>query len=76
MIRYVNIPAEAEVIPGSPAFAFFDTVTDRFVELAGSQVWANWHDFAQDFEADPPNSCQPIDRFRNLLPPELRQRHI
>lgn len=41
MIRFVDIRNQGV---GS-RFAFWDTITDRFVEIEGEQAWDNWDDF-------------------------------
>lgn len=49
MIRFVDL-TEAECGPG-PCFAFFDTVTNRFVELLDEQVWDSAEDLTEAHEA-------------------------
>ena len=44
MIRYVNIGAQ--INEGEDAFAFFDTITNRFIEFDGEQVFESTIDFA------------------------------
>lgn len=45
MIRFVDMrKADVEGV----RFAFWDTVTDRFVELAGEQAWAEVSEIPED----------------------------
>lgn len=43
MLRFVKIGGQ--IIEGDKAFAYYDTVTDRFIEYNGAQVFENWKDF-------------------------------
>jgi hypothetical protein len=50
MIRFVDIGHQIIFDPESPRhFAFFDTVTDKFLTFAGEQVFDSWRDFEESF---------------------------
>lgn len=48
MIRFIDLRTQGT----GGRFAFWDTVTDRFVELSGSQVWETLGEFLDDLLAD------------------------
>jgi hypothetical protein len=52
---------------GANQFAWFDTVTERFLEYAGTQVWDSWDDFAEDFSEI---NGRELQRFLSLFPKE------
>lgn len=64
MIRYVNIGEQ--INEGEDAFAFFDTITNRFIELDGEQVFESAIDFAFHKE----NSL--YSRCNGLIPKEKK----
>lgn len=66
MIRLVNISAEDEVTTGGYCFAWFDTVTEKFLEYCGTQVWETWNEFEQDWIEDVSHT-PPIERFKTLF---------
>ena len=43
MIRFIDIRNQGV---GS-RFAFWDTITDRFLEIEGEQAWDNWDEFLE-----------------------------
>lgn len=43
MIRFVDIRGCST----GHRFAFYDTVTDKFVEISGEQTWGQWFDLAE-----------------------------
>lgn len=53
-------------------FAFYDTVCDQFVMLAGEHKWTSREDFiaAYNLDEDEPRkkSVWPLDRFLSLIP--------
>lgn len=67
MIRFVDL--RAADISGSN-FAFFDTVTDSFLEVGGSQTWVNKNDFVLDIASFgiPPKWPKDATRYYDLLP--------
>jgi len=77
MIRYVEIRAQDSVLldndgRGVRGFAWWCTVTDRFLSVGGSQAWATWGDFEADTRVD--GECPvPIARFVDLFDWESRQ---
>lgn len=72
MIRYINIGHQINLDPGQPRqFAFFDTVTDTFLEIDGVQVFDTIPEFQECAEA----GCSPeqAERLYDLIP-EKRKR--
>lgn len=72
MIRFIDIGTQAGTDDEWPReFSFWNTVSDQFIELAGSQMWAHWFEFETDYQADylagNPLSY-PINRFLALCP--------
>ncbi len=47
MIRYIHIGGQ--ITEGDNDFAWFDTVTDRFLEFNGTHVWGSWNEFTNDY---------------------------
>jgi hypothetical protein len=60
MLRFIYIKDQIE--DGGTAIAFYDTVTDRFVEYQGVQVFDDWDDFCEYYESDK-YPQHPLDRF-------------
>ena len=58
MIRFVDLRNS----DAGYRFAFFDTVTDKFVEFAGTHAWDTWKEFATDYNGNE------LNRFRKLCP--------
>lgn len=51
MIKFINLGSQ--IYPNDPescSFAFYDTLTDRFLTYGGVQAWDSWEDFVDDFE--------------------------
>ena len=51
MIKFIRLGSQ--IYPTDPAvnsFAFYDTLTDRFLTYGGVQAWDSWEDFVDDFE--------------------------
>ena len=72
MIRFVDM-TDALELDGERAFAWFDTVTDTFMEFVGEEIWHSWASFAVDWEEDRLSRANPkseIERFRRLFPKE------
>lgn len=65
MIRFIDLKGQ---IDDDPTFAFFDTVTDRFVDLNGEQTWDSVSDFKADVEAEGIIDPQWLDRCLRLIP--------
>lgn len=49
MIRLINM--DNQITEGDRAFALWDTVRDRFVEVLDSQAWDSADELAQDLDA-------------------------
>lgn len=66
MIRFIDLRGQI-TNDRDPNFAFFDTVTDRFIDLAGEQEWGSVEEFAQTASvAGKPLGF--ISRCLNLMP--------
>lgn len=72
MIRFIDLgnqicPYDTDC--DSFMFAWWDTITDTFIEFFGSQIWGTWEEFEIDhgLEEDVPESW-PLERFKKLLP--------
>lgn len=66
MIRYIRIGDQID--EDTDQFAFFNTVTGRFLEFAGQQCWDDEEEFRKDYESTPAMPAFPIERFLNLVP--------
>ncbi len=65
MIRFIDLRHVAEDL-GGDRFAFFDTVTDRFIEDdMKCHTWETIGQFAQGYK---PTEVQPLSRFVGLTP--------
>ena len=72
MLRFVDLTkCDPEEFDDND-FAFFDTVTNRFVTLYGEQVWHSKEEFVADYgrDTDEPRKTTvwPLDRFLSLMP--------
>lgn len=47
-------------------FAFFNTISDRFLEYNHAQVWSNWEDFEKDYKLYPDGYT--LERLKSLVP--------
>ena len=47
MIRFINLTGQI-FIDDEPHFAWFDTITDEFMEFNDSQDWHTWDEFVDD----------------------------
>ena len=71
MIRICNLSGQITLENDDIWFAFFDTISDRFLVFDDTQVWAKWEEFETDYNfelntymTDP--STRPIERFKSL----------
>ncbi len=62
MIRFCDL-READIVGGR--FAFFDTVTDRFIELEDEQVFETWEDVLDFLKGEEQTF---VDRLEQLCP--------
>jgi len=64
--RFIDITAAyyAEPEPDWFMFAWIDTITDRFEEHSGCQMWYSWEEFVADYEGSQ------ISRYKALFPKE------
>lgn len=72
MIRFIDLRFQGT----QNRFAFWTTVEDRFIRLAGDEAWTTWNEFEEAVrfpplqegaDADPEDSF--LERFRRLCPP-------
>lgn len=50
MIRFIDIGDQ--ILEGENHFAWFDTVTDTFIEFNGVQVFNGWDEFVSFYDGD------------------------
>lgn len=65
MLRFINL--SDQINEGEKEFAFYDTVTESFVTLSGSQTWASVEDFTKDYQ-DEQGSKHNYARMVRLIP--------
>lgn len=65
MIRFVYIGGQ--ILTGRREFAWWCTVTDRFLEFSENQVWRDWSDFEFDFKTEEDDDWE-LARFLVLYP--------
>lgn len=88
MIRFIEIGRQIFPLPlddDEPInqFAWFDTITDTFMEFSGDQVWETWEEFEESFKCEefPSDRVLPgefdiwgvkeyLERFKGLYPKE------
>ena len=74
MIRYIDLTGR--ITPGGYYFAWFDTVTDKFLSFCDVQVWMSWRDFQGDYfdhcKTAFPDRSDEIGRFQSLFPVDKR----
>jgi len=74
MIRFIDLTDQ--ILEDEFCFAWFNTVTDTFIELGSEQVWHSWNEFEKDYLNLPNNwGTYKLDRFRGLFPKEVNQQH-
>jgi len=64
MIRFIDLGLQTENSKRDE-FAFFDTITDKFLEFDNCQTWDNVDDFIFDYNRSRGDELQ---RFLNLIP--------
>lgn len=65
MIRFVNLTGQLTLEDDEFYFAWFDTVTDRFLSFYGEQVFSSWDNFREAF-LDHLRDKSPIHDHRDL----------
>lgn len=80
MIRFIDLRGQVfndDDLPEAerePLFAFYDTVTSRFLTFSRSQVWSSAGAFGLDHATEKPGSrCWPLARFTSLMPEWARK---
>jgi len=67
MIRFIYIGDQ--ITDDHHDFAWWNTVTNTFLEFNGECVWRSWEEFERDYDGDE------IERFRSLFPEVLEIDH-
>ena len=52
MIRFIDLRGQVFLDDTTPHFAFFDTIPDQFVEIAGAQEWFSIEDLQTDMDLE------------------------
>ncbi|HEX8556699.1 MAG TPA: hypothetical protein VF668_01280 [Pyrinomonadaceae bacterium] len=65
MFRFINL--KNQIMDETPSFAFYDTVKDKFIELAGTQVWDSWGEFEEFYNLEAGNKPD-LERLRRKVP--------
>ena len=65
MIRLVHISKSDEVMADKDCFAWFDTVSDEFVDFCRESVWTTWDEFRSD-AMEEGHDDYTLKRFWNL----------
>lgn len=79
MIRFIDL-GEQIGIPGIKHFAWWDTITDEFLEFSTSLIWETWDQFEADYRFSFPTTekilkgyipnPERLARFKRLFPKE------
>ena len=48
MIRFINLTGQIFIDDDEPHFAWYNTITDEFMEFNSSQDWHSWDEFEED----------------------------
>jgi hypothetical protein len=71
MIKFINLGSQIYPHdPESSSFAFYDTLTDRFLTYGSVQAWDSWEDFVDDFEE---RAGVDLEELIRITPAEIRQ---
>ena len=62
MLRFIDL--KGQLTDGDADFAWYDTITDKFLTFSGNQTWSSWDDFAVDYEI---SEQFPLSRFKPLF---------
>lgn len=63
MKRFIDLTGQLTLEDHDRAFAWFDTVTDRFETHGDLQTWETWSEFERDYEGSD------LERYRRLALP-------
>ncbi len=64
-MRFIDLGKQIGIDEEWPReFCFWNTVSDRFLEFGGYQVWTDWKDFTGDFDGD----AGMLERLKGLCP--------
>jgi len=65
MLRFIDLTGQ--ITEDVFEFAWYDTVTDKFLDFEGFQAWRSWDDFVLDWDPDK-HPQFPLERFEALFP--------
>ena len=65
MIRFIDLKGQIH-FDDDPQFAWFNTVTDEFMEFDYQQTFDTWEEFEECYRRSP--SGYPLERFKKLFP--------
>jgi len=69
MIRFINLTGQILIDDDEPHFAWFDTISNKFLILYGNQEWHSWEEFELDLTTylkTTSNRDKKIKRFKKL----------
>ena len=64
MIRFVNVTGQITFASDDFWFAWYDTITDTFMEFNNTQVWSSWKEFEEDLNKS--NNIHSLEKFKEL----------
>jgi len=73
MIRFIDLTGQHTLDDDEFRFAWFSTITDKFLEFAGEQTFSSWADFLEAFKEhirddNPAHGYRNLSRFKSLYP--------
>ena len=66
MIRFIDLRHHLDDI--SAQFAWWDTITDKFLEYDGNMAWWCWNNFEHDYHIAKREQDYDLERFKSLCP--------
>lgn len=72
MIRFIDLGKQLEVDESDPeaprSFAFYDTISDTFINFNGSETFESWESLVSMFFPDEFPDDETLERLRRLCP--------
>ena len=82
MIRFIDLRGQifdvlSQREEQDPQFAFYNTVSDVFVDVNGTQTWDSFESFEEDcrYDINKNGADWDIDRYRGLCPERAFKKH-
>ena len=77
MIRFIDLGDQIDEDSSCDNFAFFNTVSNSFIEMCDEQVWDNVEEFIKThgYYAQSNMYFYPLDRFLSLIPQSFKDKH-